>query len=316
VTIDEWIYFLLITYSYHQLTVAMTVLQKKVLFIVNPISGDGRQEKTVALLKKSLDVSKFSYEIVFTEMAGHAAELSKQAAAAGAYIVVAVGGDGTVNEVAQGLVGTDTVLGIIPKGSGNGLSRHLKIPMNLKQAIGIINTGKVVKIDTATLNDDLFVSVAGVGFDASVAKKFARAGKRGFLTYVKITAGSYHSYKARKYSLNIDGNVIERKALLISFANSSQFGNNTSIDPGASIDDGFIDVCIVQRIPLWKTLLVAPLLFIKKFDRTPFIEIIRAREVQVTRKKGKSIHLDGDPKKISKEFTVKINPSSLNVLVP
>ncbi|MEI6455362.1 MAG: diacylglycerol kinase family protein, partial [bacterium] len=183
----------------------MTLPGKKILFIVNPISGDGRQEKTVSLIKKNLDISRYSYEIIITEMAGHATELSKQAAAAGTDIVVAVGGDGTVNEVAQGLVGTDSILGIIPKGSGNGLSRHLKIPMNLKQAIGIINKGRVVKIDTATLNDDLFVSVAGVGFDASVAKKFARAGKRGFLTYFKITAGSYHSYKAKKYILNVDG---------------------------------------------------------------------------------------------------------------
>jgi len=273
-------------------------------------------EKTVELLKKQLDPSRYSVDIVLTEMAGHAVQLSRQAADSGTDIVVAVGGDGTVNEVARGLVGTNAVLGIIPKGSGNGLSRHLNIPMDVKRAIGIINKGKVLRIDTATLNDDLFVSVAGVGFDASVAKKFAKAGKRGFLTYFKITAGSYPFYKAKKYRLNIDGKEIERRALLISFANSSQFGNNTSIDPGATIDDGLIDVCIVQHIPLWKTILVAPLLFMKKFDRTPFIEIIRAKEVQVIRKKGRSVHLDGDPKKISKEFTVRINPRSLNVLIP
>jgi YegS/Rv2252/BmrU family lipid kinase len=294
----------------------MTAPLKKVLFIVNPISGDGRKERTVELLKKHIDSSKFTYDIVVTEKAGHATELSRQAANLGTDLVVAVGGDGTVNEVAKGLVGTETALGIIPKGSGNGLSRHLNIPMNVKRAIGILNKGTIVKIDTATVNDDLFVSVAGVGFDASVAKKFARAGKRGFFTYFKITAGSYPFYKARKYRLNIDGKEIERKALLISFANSSQFGNNTSIDPGASIDDGFVDVCIVSRIPVWKTLFVAPLLFLKKFDRTPYIEIIRAKEVQVNRKKGKSIHLDGDPKKIEKEFTVKINPGSLKVMVP
>jgi len=291
-------------------------IKKQILFIINPISGIGKQKGVESLIETRIDKKKYSCKITYTEQAGHAVVLSKEASLQGIDIVVAVGGDGTVNEVAQGLVGTETVLGIIPTGSGNGLSRHLNIPMNIQRALEIINKGKVLKIDTANLNEDLFVSVAGVGFDASIAKKFAKSGERGFLSYFKITAGSYRSYKARKYRLIIDGNELKRKALLISFANSNQFGNNTSIDPKASIDDGFIDVCILQRIPFWKTILVAPLLFIKRFDRTPFIEIIRAREVQVIRKKGKRIHLDGDPKKITRDFTVKVNPGSLNVLVP
>jgi len=291
-------------------------VKKRILFIVNPVSGVGRCKGIEKILEKYLDTKKYSYRVVYTEQAGHAVVLSRDASGQAIDIVVAVGGDGTVNEVAQGLVGTGTSLGIIPAGSGNGLSRHLNIPMNVGRAIEIINKGKVLRIDTANLNEDLFVNVAGVGFDASIAKKFAKSGKRGFLAYFKITAGTYQSYKARKYKLVIDGKELVRKALFISFANSSQFGNNASIDPKASVDDGFIDVCIVRRIPFWKTVLVAPLLFIKRFDRTPYIEIIRAREVQVTRKKGKGIHLDGDPKKISREFTVKINPSSLNVLVP
>lgn len=292
------------------------VTLKKILFIVNPVSGVGRHKGIEKVLKKYLDTNKYSYEVVYTEQAGHAVALSKEASGQRMDIVVAVGGDGTVNEVAQGLVGTESYLGIIPTGSGNGLSRHLNIPLNVRRAIEIINKGKVMKIDTANLNDDLFVNVAGVGFDASIAKKFAKSGKRGFLSYFRITVGSYQSYKARKYKLVIDGKELERKALLISFANSSQFGNNTSINPKARVDDGFLDVCIVQRIPFWKTVLVAPLLFMKRFDRTPYIEIIRAQMIQVSRKKGKSIHLDGDPKKITRDFTVKINPGSLNVLVP
>jgi len=289
---------------------------KKLLFIVNPVSGIGKQKDIEQLVSDHLDRSKFHYAISYTEQPGHATILSKEASTKGIDVVVAVGGDGTVNEVAQGLVGTETVMGIIPTGSGNGLSRHLDIPMNLKRALEVINNGKVLKIDTATLNDDLFVNVAGVGFDASVAKKFEKAGKRGFLTYFKITTGSYKTYKPKKYKLIIDGTVIRRKALLISFANSSQFGNNTSIDPGARIDDGLIDVCIVRRIPFWKTVLIAPLLFMKKFDRTPYIEIIQAKEVQVFRKKGKTIHLDGDPKQTGKQLTIRINPLSLNILVP
>ena len=241
---------------------------------------------------------------------------SRNAVNQGSDAVIAVGGDGTVNEIARGLVGTDIPLGIIPAGSGNGLSRHLKIPMNPKKALQILNEFRTVKIDTATLNESLFVSVAGVGFDAAVARKFSKAGKRGFRTYFNIVATSYPFYKPKKYHMVIDGKEITRRALFVSFANSNQFGNNTSIDPNAIVDDGFIDVCIVRKVPLWKIFILAPLLFIKKFDRTHYIEIIRAKEVELIRKKGKSGHLDGDPFKAGKNIHLKIQPLSLSVIIP
>lgn len=293
-----------------------TINKSRILFIVNPVSGIRKRKGIEHLLFERIDRDRFDYRVVYTEGPGHATELSRRAAEEGIHFVVAVGGDGTVNETAAGIVGTETAMGIIPAGSGNGLSRHLRIPMKVNHAIDVINQAKTIKIDTATLNDQLFVNVAGVGFDAFVAKKFAKSGKRGFTTYFKVTANAYRDYKPHKYTLTIDGNVIKRRALLVSFANSSQFGNNTSIDPNAMVDDGFIDVCIVGKIPFWKTGFLAPLLFIKKFDQTRYVEIIRAKEVQLIRKKGKSIHLDGDPKKMGKELTMKINPLSLRVIVP
>jgi len=292
------------------------ISKKHILFIINPISGVGKHKRVEHLISERLDLSQFYSSIVYTNAPGHATMISSKASADGVDIVVAVGGDGTVNETAAGLVGTETTLAIIPKGSGNGLARHLKIPMNVKGAIDIINKGKCLKIDTATINDQLFVNLAGVGFDASVAKKFALAGKRGFSTYLRITTSSYRNYEPKQYTLVIDGKVIKRRALLISFANSNQFGNNTSIDPTASVNDGYIDVCIVGKMPYWKAVLLAPLLFLKKFDQTRYIEIIRAKEVVLKRKKGKSIHLDGDPKTMGKELTMRINPLSLNVIVP
>ena len=231
-------------------------------------------------------------------------------------LVIAVGGDGTVNETAQGLIGSETALGIIPTGSGNGLSRHLKIPMDPAKAIRILNNYKISSIDTATLNDNLFVSVAGVGFDARVAKEFAKSGRRGFRKYFNIATSAYTHYKPRKYTMVIDGEEITRRALMISFANSSQFGNNTSIDPNAKIDDGFIDVCIVSKVPYWKTLFLAPLLFMKRFDRTSYVEIIQAKEVELVRKKGKSGHVDGDPFVAGKNVHLKIQPLSLKVIIP
>lgn len=283
---------------------------------MNPVSGIGKQKGVERLIGERFKVPGLETEIVYTEEPGHATDISRNAAEKGTDIVVAVGGDGTVNEIAAGLVGTATALGIVPAGSGNGLARHLKIPMNIKRALDIIRNGKVFKIDTASINDQLFVNVAGVGFDASVAKKFALAGKRGFSTYLQITTSSYKLYEPKQYSLEIDGKVVRRRALLISFANSSQFGNNTTIDPGACINDGYIDVCIVGKMPFWKALFMAPLLFLKKFDKTRYIEIIRAKEVVLKRKKGKSVHLDGDPKSMGKELTIRVNPLSLNVIVP
>ncbi len=291
-------------------------LQKRILFIVNPISGIGRQKAVERLIEARLDKDRFNISIAYTNAPGHATDISRKAAADGVEIVVAVGGDGTVNETAAGLVDSETILAIVPAGSGNGLARHLKIPMNLKRAIDVINMGRILKIDTATMNDQLFVNVAGVGFDAAVAKKFALAGKRGFSTYLRITTNSYKQYEPKQYTLIIDGKVIKRRALLISFANSSQFGNNTSIDPSASVSDGYIDVCIVGKVPFWKTFFLGPLLFMKKFDQTKYVEIIHAKEVILKRKKGKNVHLDGDPKIMGKELTMKINPASLKVVVP
>ena len=290
--------------------------KKKVLFIVNPVSGKGKKEDIELQVRENLDKSGFEFEIMESTHPGHAIELSKNAADNGYQIVVAVGGDGTVNEVGQALVGTNTALAIIPTGSGNGLARHLKIPFNVAKAIRIINRCKIIKIDTGTLNEKAFLSVAGIGYDAYVARKFAKAGKRGFSTYFRIVSREYSMYRPRKYNISTDGTMIKRRALLITFANSNQFGNNTSLDAEAVIDDGFIDVCIVKRIPFPFVPLYAPLLFLKKFHKTHYIEIIKAKSVTITRKKGRAVHLDGDPHKMGKRLEMKVNPLSLNIIVP
>jgi YegS/Rv2252/BmrU family lipid kinase len=289
---------------------------KKLLFIVNPISGVGKHKGIEKLISRHLDPKMFEHTVAYTEKPGHAVELSREAVEKGFDAVVAVGGDGTVNETAQGLVGSETALGIIPAGSGNGLSRHLRIPMSPAKAIRILNKFNVTRIDTATLNDNLFVNVAGVGFDAKVAKEFAKAPRRGFATYVQVATSAYPIYTPKTYRMIIDGQEITRKALFVSFANSSQFGNNTVIDPQARVDDGYIDVCIVSKFPFWKTIFLAPMLFMKKFDRTPYIEIIRAKEVELIREKGKAAHVDGDPFRAGKNVRIRTQPLSLKVIIP
>lgn len=287
----------------------------RILFIVNPFSGVGHKKSIEEHLKKTLDATKFRFDLKYTEGPHHATQLSSEGLKNGYKIIVAVGGDGTVNEVGRPLVGSDAILGIIPSGSGNGLARHLHIPMITDHAIAVINRMNVRKIDTVIANDQFFLSIAGVGFDAFVAKKFARQRRRGFFKYAQIAIWEYFGYRPQKFSLVVDGKKIKRKALFISLANSDQFGYNTSIAPQARIDDGMIDICIMKKIPLWKTIFLAPLLFMRKIDRSPYVEIIRAREVDLKQKK-KHINLDGESVKLSKRLHIKVVPRSLSVLVP
>jgi len=248
----------------------------KAVFIVNPFSGLGHQKKIVQLLEKHLDSEKFDHQVSFTERPHHGTDICKNSVNNGADIIIAVGGDGSVNEIARPLAFTDIPLGIIPSGSGNGLARHLKIPTETIKAIKVLNNFSIKKIDTAEVNNRFFVSIAGVGFDAFVAKKFAEHKRRGFYTYAQIAIGEYFNYKPKTFTLRIDGKKVKRKALFISFANSDQFGYNTSISPHAKIDDGLIDICIMKKVPWWKTGFLAPLLFSKRIDKSKYLEIIRA----------------------------------------
>ncbi len=287
----------------------------KALFIVNPFSGIWRQKAIDKHLFNVLDRDKFDYSLEYTEKQGHATKLSTKAVEDGYKLIVAVGGDGTVNEVARPLIGSEITLGIIPSGSGNGLARHLGISTETDRAIKIINDGLVREIDTVKANDQMFLSIAGIGFDALVAEKFAGQKYRGFFKYLFISMTEYFPYKPQKFKMFIDGKKIEREALFISFANSDQFGYNTSIAPKAKIDDGLIDVCIVKKFPVWVSPFLAPMLLSKKIDQTPYVEIIRTKEVYLDRK-NRITNLDGEPVKLKKKLHIRVVPRSLKVIVP
>ncbi|MCD4774218.1 MAG: diacylglycerol kinase family lipid kinase, partial [Bacteroidales bacterium] len=284
--------------------------KKKILFIINPKSGIGKHKLLENYVEKILDKNRFEYDISYTKFAGHGTELAKDAIDKAYDIVVASGGDGSINEVAKGIIGSETLLGIIPVGSGNGLAHHLQIPVNPIQAIEVINKTNTINIDTAFINEKLFVSIAGVGFDALVAKKFTKVKRRGFLSYFKIIAKEYPKYKAQNYDINIDGKQLNRKALFISFANSDQFGYNTSIAPKAKIDDGLIDVCIVKKIPIIELPFLAHLLYWKQIDKSKFIETIKGKEIEIRQEKKSTVNIDGEAIKLEKDILVKINPLS------
>ena len=203
-----------------------------ILFIINPISGTGENKVVEKIIKKELAYSKFEVSIRYTEAVGHATEIAKEGVKACVDVIVAVGGDGSVNEVAKGLIGTNVKMGIIPTGSGNGFARHLNIPMDKRKAVILLNKLYSKSVDTASVNDQLFVGTAGVGFDAHIGLKFDEASTRGFWTYLKLTFKEYFNYKEQSYQIAIDQKkTINEKAFFMSFCNINQWGNNVFVSP-------------------------------------------------------------------------------------
>ena len=290
--------------------------KRKIVFIINPISGIFSKDKVVQAIEAYLDRNQFEYAIEFTEGPGHAVDICKRKVAEGVDVIVAVGGDGSVNEIAKTLTDKKVILGIIPAGSGNGLAHYLKIPLSYKKAIEIINRSKILKIDTGSINNEFFVSIAGIGFDGIVAREYAKNKRRGFLTYLKVVTEEYVNYRPRKYTIEINGEVLKRRALFISFANSDQFGYGASIAPSASADDGLLDVIIMKKPLMVEIPLLASLLYWKKIDLSRQFEIIKAKELVVKTRRKRWVNLDGEPLKMKKKLHVKIHPQSLNIIIP
>ena len=290
--------------------------KKKILFIINPISGNNKRKNVQQLIENSIDQQKFDVEFKLTEYSKHATEIAKQAVKEDIEIVVAVGGDGTVNEVSKALINTNTSFAIVPSGSGNGLGRFLKIPLNSQKAIELINKGKHFKMDTIKINEDFFVNMAGIGFDAHISHLFASYGKRGFRSYLKLILREFFTYKTENYKLKIDRKIFEIKAFVISFANSSQFGNNAHIAPLAEINDGLIDICILRKFPSWKSLFITMLLYSKKLTKSKYYQIKKVKELEIINNNQLNAHIDGDPITFNSNIKISMVPESLNIIIP
>lgn len=289
--------------------------KKKIAFVVNPISGTQGKEQILKWMDEKLDKKKYIPEVLYTERAGHAVEIAAQKAREGAYAVIAIGGDGTINEIARSLVHTDTALGIIPCGSGNGLARHLQIPMEAKKAIDIINEGKIDIIDYGTINNVLFFCTCGVGFDAFVSLQFSKAGKRGPLTYLEKTLLESLKYRPETYELEIDGSTSRYKAFLIACGNASQYGNNAYITPQATLNDGLLDVTILEPFTVLDVPSLAFQLFNKTIDQNSRIKTFRCQSLRIHRSKPGVAHFDGDPIMMGEDIDVKIKQKGLKVIV-
>lgn len=288
----------------------------RILFIINPKSGIGKQRKVEDAIEKYLDKERFEYEINYTKYAHHATALTLAGVLKGFDTVVAVGGDGSINNCVKGLVSTGVTLGIIPAGSGNGLARCLKIPLSIEEAIKVINKGRRLEVDTIKVNDTVYASIAGIGFDALIAEEFSKTQTRGFQPYFNLVLQHYPFYQPKEYLLEIDGKEIRTNALFISFANSKQFGFNTEIAPKAELDDGLIDVVIVKKPPLPMVPWTAQLLFFKNFDRSMYVTSYQTNKVRVRNKGTIGANIDGEYVIFQDDLEFSIIPHSLNIIIP
>ncbi len=289
--------------------------KKTITFIINPISGTKSKEALPSLVSQHIDSNLYDCEIIKTQYAGHAAEIARQCAADHKDICVAVGGDGTVNEVARSLAHSDTALGIIPCGSGNGLARHLCLPMDMKHALDIINIGKTDHFDYGVINDQPFFCTCGMGFDAYVSLKFAESGKRGLATYVENVLKEGLTYKPDTYIITDETGEHQYKAFLVACANASQYGNNAYIAPEASMQDGLLDVIIMEPFNIIEAAKVGFDLFAKTLKNNNHIQTFQACSIHISRNEPGAVHFDGDPTKMGKEIDVRIEPLGLKAII-
>lgn len=290
-------------------------MKKKAVFVINLNSGTSSKAAIPGLIEKTIDKEKFDYEIVVTQYAGHASEIASRAKDEGKDIVVAVGGDGTVNEVARAIVHSGTALGIIPCGSGNGLARHLLLPMNVKKAIEVLNECEIRALDYGIINGYPFFCTCGMGFDAFVSQKFAEAGKRGPITYVENVLREGLKYQPETYILQDENGTIKYKAFLISCANASQYGNNAYIAPQASMSDGLMDVIIMEPFDVFEAPQISIDMFNKTLDKSSKIKTFKCRKLHIHRSKPGAIHYDGDPAMTGEDIDVELVPNGINIVV-
>ena len=281
---------------------------------MNPISGTSDKKDIPYLIEELLDKEQFDYSIRETEYAGHAYEIAKESKEQGIDIVVAVGGDGTVNEVGRALVHSNTALGIIPTGSGNGLARHLLIPMKIKGAIQVLNDCEITDLDYGIINEHPFFCTCGVGFDAFISEKFAEAGKRGPITYLENILKEGLKYEPETYEIEAENGTIKKKAFLISCANASQYGNNAYIAPQASMSDGMIDVIIMEPFDALEASQISIEMFNKTLDKNNKIKTFRSKEIKIYRKAPGVIHYDGDPIETGKKIVVTLKEKGIKIL--
>ncbi|MEP6737569.1 MAG: diacylglycerol kinase family protein [Chryseolinea sp.] len=288
----------------------------KVFFIINKYSGTGYEPAIEGRIIDRCGELGIVCTIQFTQHSGHATELAKQAVSENFKTVFVMGGDGTINEAAKGLLNTDTALGILPKGSGNGLAGHLGISKNLTRALDLLASHQIISMDTIAINKQLSVNVSGIGFDGHIAGLFGKNGKRGLINYIRLVIREFGRFKEFPMDITIDGKKISRDSFILAFANSSQFGNDARIAPTASVTDQLIDICFIRKVPLLQVFGFAFKMFMGKMEQSEFVDVIKGKKITVELKAPMAFHIDGESHHDEKSFNVEIQPGSLKMIVP
>ena len=287
---------------------------KNALFIINPVSGTKKKDILLELIPKVLEHAQVDYQIQYTEYAGHARELARQARAKGFDCVVAVGGDGSVNEVGTSLAGSMVTMGIIPLGSGNGLARSLDLAMQPENALLQLVEGKTVEIDTLKLNQHEFVNVAGIGFDASVAHNFAMQSHRGLPFYIKAMFETYKGFEPLDLRFEIEGQWHEEKSFVMSFANAGQYGNNAYIAPMADFSDGLMDVALLTPFPKALAPMVGLSLVTKGIHNSRYYRYYKTKKIRIETHSSLKVHVDGEAVHTHLPLTVSVTGKKLKVI--
>lgn len=292
--------------------------RRKVIFILNPISGTSKKSVIEEKIHTYIDKNQYDYEILYTEQPNQGAEIARNAVANGYDMVVAVGGDGSVNEVSEGLIGTDVVLGIIPAGSGNGYAMHLGIGRNVEKAIKILNEGEIRIMDTGLINAQPFVNLAGIGFDAKIAYLYRNVKRRGFWGYFQTAIRQATELKYHTYTVKIDGKEIikEKKCFTIVVANAPMYGYGFIIAPKAVPDDGKLEVVVFHKTPVWRILLSIWRFWDHSMHKTSIADRYEGEVIEVTCIDSSFGHTDGEGFLVEGTQVFQIKPKSLKVWVP
>ena len=291
-------------------------MKRKVLFVYNPISGSRRLIPVLPIIERFINTDLYDYSVISTDHKGHATELAREYADKKYDAVIAVGGDGTVNEVGCGLIGTNTAMGIIPCGSGNGMARHLGIPIDPFKAVKWLNKSAFTDIDYGMMENQPFFCTCGVGFDAKVSETFSNSGSRGVLTYMESILLNIANYKDELYKLSFDNSSETFESFIVTCANADQWGNNAYIAPTASMQDGLMDVVVIHPFTPLDAPLLAFQLFNKQLDKNEKVTIRKCRRLTITRQSDGPAHFDGDPIQLGKVIDIEMVPHGLKVLIP
>ena len=288
-------------------------MTKKIAFVINPNAGVKKKINIIEFIKEHFPKT-IAYDFIVWKNKDDFESVKQQILSGNYNIVVACGGDGTVNQVSSVVTHTTMALGIFPLGSGNGLARSNRIPLDLKQALQIIERGTTKQIDGATINGNPFFCTAGIGFDAHIANEFAASTKRGFVTYFTTTIKEFFSYSPSLYKITIDGKIIETKAFLITVANAGQWGNDVYIAPEAELSDGILNVSILKPFSNFAIPMIGVKLFSKKIHTSINLISEKGKNIDIEFKGELPVHFDGEPIRVSNKLSIAIMPLALHIV--